>query len=380
MNAKNTLDIVSRSAPLLTPYLAQPAVGDYAPAFEAMDASGRTIGLFDDALAGRPIVLVLAGRLDRPDVQAVLAGFADAEAEIAALGANLFVVTEQADAAAILGLARETGLSAPVLGDGSGALLARYGLLRGRDLEAPQTAQVFIITAQGQIHSVMTDTHDAAKAAKSALASLAAGAATQSAAGWIPGHAPILVVPMALEAEDCRLLIEHYEASDGFRVARPGPEEAGDYKFAASDYNRQDRIDHVIRDRDLVARLDRRIQERVIPQVAKAFAFQVTRRETLHIARYRGAREGIAIGHRDNRHPSTQYRRFALSISLNEDYEGGELVFREYAGKGYRGETGTAFVFSSSLLHEVEETTKGTRYNLISHFFNDASVQQAPAR
>jgi predicted 2-oxoglutarate/Fe(II)-dependent dioxygenase YbiX len=143
-----------------------------------------------------------------------------------------------------------------------------------------------------------------------------------------------------------------------------------------SDYNRQDRIDHVLKDPALLARLDQRLAERVMPQVQKAFAFQVTRRELLHIARYKGAREGIHIGHRDNTHPSSQYRRFALSISLNDDYEGGGLVFREYSGLGYRGAVGTAFVFASGLLHEIEETTKGVRYNLISHLFNDASLQQ----
>ncbi len=46
--------------------------------------------------------------------------------------------------------------------------------------------------------------------------------------------------------------------------------------------------------------------------------------------------------------------------------KGGPLMVRPPAG--------TAMVFSSSLLHEVQETTKGTRYNLISHFFNEAAL------
>ncbi len=61
-------------------------------------------------------------------------------------------------------------------------------------------------------------------------------------------------------------------------------------------------------------------------------------------------------------------------MSLNEEFEGGEIVFKEFSPRGYRPPAGTAMVFSSSLLHEVQETTKGIRYNLISHFFNEAAL------
>ena len=81
------------------------------------------------------------------------------------------------------------------------------------------------------------------------------------------------------------------------------------------------------------------------------------------------------MGHRDNTSPATAYRRFALSMALNEDFEGGAIVFKEFSPRGYSPPAGTAIVFSSSLLHEVEETTRGVRYNLISHFFNEQSLQ-----
>ncbi|HXV74091.1 MAG TPA: 2OG-Fe(II) oxygenase, partial [Sphingomonadales bacterium] len=72
----------------------------------------------------------------------------------------------------------------------------------------------------------------------------------------------------------------------------------------------------------------------------------------------------------------TSYRRFALSISLNVDFAGGALKFKEFTGEGYKGAPGTALVFSSALLHEVEETAKGVRYTLISHFFSDETLRQ----
>ncbi len=371
---KNETSILARSAPLLAAYARKPVRGSFAPDFEAMDTKGRTIRLFDDVHAGRPILLVFCGRLDRPDVAEAMQAWADFARRSAEYRVQLIAVTEQADAAGVDAVERQLGGTATVLADGSGAIFARYGLVRGRDLQSPDVAHGFLITPNGQIAMEKTDMPDSTPSMPDTLTTIANEQAETAKSGWIPGHAPILVIPKVLSTDMCERLIDHFEGSDGFRVNKPGPQESEAYKFAASDYNRQDRIDHVIRDAALTAELDTCINERVIPQIGKAFAFPVTRRESLHIARYSGAREGIAIGHRDNVHPSTQYRRFALSISLNTDYEGGELVFREYAGKGYRGETGTAFVFSSSLLHEVEETTSGTRYNLISHFFNDAAV------
>lgn len=80
------------------------------------------------------------------------------------------------------------------------------------------------------------------------------------------------------------------------------------------------------------------------------------------------------MGHRDNTSAAASYRRFALTVPLNDDYEGGEIVFREYSPRGYRPEPGTAVVFSSSLLHEILETAKGVRYALITHFYNEESL------
>ncbi|WP_138512324.1 redoxin domain-containing protein [Maricaulis alexandrii] len=375
MSAHSQISVINRSAPFLAAFRNQLDVGDYAPDFDALTPLGHRIRLFDDAFAGRPILLVFLGDLDRPDVSEAFTALAQMEPRIEQSGAHLVIVTSHTDGPRQRALSRERGLHAPILGDCNGALFARYGLVRGQDLHGETCARSFLITAHGQIHSISDQPRTPLEDIMDALQDLTSGQTAQTGAGWIPGHAPILIIPKAFEAEDCATLIEHFNTSDGFRVAKPGPGESGDYKFPVSDYNRQDRIDHVIQDKALLARLDKRINDRVLPQIAKAFAFQVTRRETLHIARYSGPRQGIEIGHRDNTNPATQYRRFALSVALNDDYEGGGLVFREFSDRGYRGEPGTAFVFSSSLLHEIEETTAGVRYNLISHFFNDAAAQ-----
>tara|TARA_R110002073_G_scaffold43462_3_gene121011 strand:- start:6027 stop:7163 length:1137 start_codon:yes stop_codon:yes gene_type:complete len=364
-----------RATDLLAPYITKPAPGDMVQNLECLDQTGRTVKLRSDYYSGRPLALVFMGAMNGAGTRAWLAQWAEAEPHIKAAGANLLIFTSGTEAALAIEVRSQLALGAAICGDANGAIMARFGLLRGRDLEDDGGGQIVLITANGLIHSVTARSEDSVEETVSTLDALKAAETARANEAWIPGHAPILVIPNVLDPEDCAMLIKHYESTDGFRVDKPGPNDQSEYKFAVQDYNRQDRIDHVLRNPDIVTHLDQRIHERIVPQVQKAFAFQVERREALHIARYNGRREGLQVGHRDNVHPGSQYRRFALSISLNSDYEGGELVFREYAGRGYRGEPGTAFIFSSSLLHEIEETTSGMRYNLISHLFDNAAAQ-----
>jgi hypothetical protein len=164
--------------------------------------------------------------------------------------------------------------------------------------------------------------------------------------------------------------VESVETDTPFMGRQPQPGEiAGNYRIPVYDHHRQDRVDLIIKDPQTPAFLDKRLFGRVVPMIRKAFAFDVTLREDLHIARYVGKREGIVMCHRDNTEPPGAHRRFALSMSLNDDYEGGEIALREFSPRGYRVPAGSATVFSSSLLHEVQETTAGVRYNLISHLF-----------
>ena len=192
---------------------------------------------------------------------------------------------------------------------------------------------------------------------------------------WSPPHAPILIVPNVLSPEECGKLVESVETDTPFMVRQPQPGEiAGNYRIPVYEHNRQDRVDLIIKDPNTLKFLDERLFGRVTPMIKKSFAYDVQRREDLHIARYHGAREGVTMGHRDNVDAPGAHRRFALSMSLNDEYEGGEITFSEFSPKGYRVPAGTAMVFSSSLLHEVQETTSGVRYNLITHLFNDQAL------
>ena len=71
----------------------------------------------------------------------------------------------------------------------------------------------------------------------------------------------------------------------------------------------------------------------------------------------------------------TAHRRFAVSVNLNEDYEGGEISFPEYGPRRYRPAAGAALVFSCSLLHGVSPVTRGRRYVFLP-FLHDQAAER----
>ena len=66
--------------------------------------------------------------------------------------------------------------------------------------------------------------------------------------------------------------------------------------------------------------------------------------------------------------PTTADRSFAVSLNLNDDFEGGELIFPEYSGTKVSPPAGAAAVFSCSVLHEARPVTRGRRFVLTTLF------------
>jgi predicted 2-oxoglutarate/Fe(II)-dependent dioxygenase YbiX len=86
---------------------------------------------------------------------------------------------------------------------------------------------------------------------------------------------------------------------------------------------------------------------------------------------YRAEDGGHFAAHRDNTTSTTAHRRFAVSINLNDDYEGGEIGFPEYGSRRYRPPPGGAVVFSCSLLHTVSPVTRGRRLAFLPFLHDD---------
>lgn len=359
------------SSPAIRPYVQPLCPGALATPFETRDEQSRRVRLHDDHLSGRYMILALLGDAESPAAISLLRTLAGHEARLDAAKATVLAVSVSSDAARNRQCKRAAGFPWPILCDASGSIFASYGLHKEQD----RLNRLVLLTPYRQIRCWFDiDGQDDADTHLETLMTMLeqSQAAASEDLRWNPPHAPVLIVPNVLSPEECGRLVEAVETDTPFMVRRPQPGEIdGNYRIPVYEYDRQDRVDLIIKDRAMLAFLDERLFGRVTPMIRKAFAYDVTRREDLHIARYVGKREGCEIGHRDNTEPAGAHRRFALSMSLNDDYEGGGIVFGEFSPKGYRVPAGTAMVFSSSLLHEVQETTSGVRYNLISHLFGN---------
>lgn len=193
-----------------------------------------------------------------------------------------------------------------------------------------------------------------------------------------PGlHAPVLMLPGIFEPEFCRTLIGRYEAhggqDSGFMREIEGK------TVLVSDPQHKRRRDCVITDDDLIAETQHRIRRRIVPEIARAYQFDVTRMERYIVACYAAEDKAHFGAHRDNTTAGTAHRRFAVSINLNEDFEGGEVSFPEFGSRRFRPPAGGAVVFSCSLLHQVSEVTSGKRYAFLPFLYNEdaAAIRNA---
>ena len=191
-------------------------------------------------------------------------------------------------------------------------------------------------------------------------------------------HAPVLVIPNVLDKASCRSLIDMYKANGG---SPSGFMRQVDEKtIGIHDDSFKKRRDFFIEDPKLQQRLSAIILRRVRPEVEKAFQFTITRFERYLIGCYDADSGGYFRPHRDNTSKGTLHRRFAMTLNLNVgEYTGGFLRFPEYAPHGYKGDSGTAIIFSCSVLHEATPVISGQRFALLSFFYGneDAALRQA---
>jgi predicted 2-oxoglutarate/Fe(II)-dependent dioxygenase YbiX len=142
-----------------------------------------------------------------------------------------------------------------------------------------------------------------------------------------------------------------------------------------SDTSFRKRFDYYISDQRALQRTRELLERRLLPMVYRAFQFNTTRIERYLVGCYDSTTGGYFRPHRDNTAPVVAHRRFALTINLNEEYEGGDLRFPEFGHQTFRSSPGEAIVFSCSLLHEVTPVTRDRRYAFISFFYDEASQQ-----
>lgn len=189
----------------------------------------------------------------------------------------------------------------------------------------------------------------------------------------IESFAPVLHLPNVFEPDLCRTLIDVYEkqggAESGFMREQDGK------TVLAYDHAHKRRRDCLVEDPELVKTLQDRVRRRIVPEILKAYQFNITRMERYLVGCYTAEDGGHFRAHRDNTTKGTAHRRFAVTINLNAEFEGGELSFPEYGPRSFKPAPGGAVVFSCSLLHAASKITAGKRYAFLPFLYDDAAAE-----
>jgi predicted 2-oxoglutarate/Fe(II)-dependent dioxygenase YbiX len=187
----------------------------------------------------------------------------------------------------------------------------------------------------------------------------------------VPVSAPVMIVPRVFEPEVCEALIRLHQAQRGAFTGVMRDE--GGRTVAVMDALKT-RRDVLVTEDEAQAALRARLERRLFPMMKLALGFAPTRVERYVVSCYDAAEGGVFHAHRDNTTQGTAHRRFACSLNLNDDYEGGELRFPEYGPATYQPPVGGAAVFSCGLLHEARPVTRGRRYAFLPFLHDEAAA------
>jgi cephalosporin hydroxylase/predicted 2-oxoglutarate/Fe(II)-dependent dioxygenase YbiX/peroxiredoxin len=197
-----------------------------------------------------------------------------------------------------------------------------------------------------------------------------------SSAG-VPLSAPVLIVPRVLDFPLCETLIRVFDEvggeDSGFLLDVDGK------TTRVIDHRLKRRNDLLVVHPVLREAMRDQVVRRLVPAIERFFQYKVTRLDRYIVSCYDSAVGAHFHRHRDNDNVGAQHRRFAVTINLNKEYEGGDLVFPEFGRRSYRAPTGGAVVFSCGALHQVTPVTAGRRYAFVAFLYGeeDAALREA---
>ena len=331
-------------------------LGDPAPSFSAKTLAGAVIDLHVDA--GRWVVLAFAGRPDDPRAPRELAPLVAAAnpGDDDHLVVLVILAAQPRDAA---DLAARSGPGLAFIADCDGRIAALYGAA-----ESPRT--IVLDPMQRVVANVAWD-HAAGHAAT--VVALVKGLPPVDQSCGVPLTAPALLVPRVLDFPLCDLLVGLYDQvggeDSGFLLDRAGR------TATVIDHALKQRRDLVIAVPELRRAIGNQIRNRLLPAVQRYFQFEVTRMDRYIVSCYDSATGGHFFRHRDNVNAGAEHRRFAVSINLNGDYDGCDLVFPEFGRRPYRAPVGGAVVFSCGALHQVTPIRRGRRYAFLPFLYGE---------
>jgi peroxiredoxin/predicted 2-oxoglutarate/Fe(II)-dependent dioxygenase YbiX len=347
-------------------------VGDFIRNFSLPSTTGKPVTPND--FPGRSILMFICpNNGSGEEFTRQLFGFRDLYPEFEKLGVSIVgiaVASEESQRA----LAMANNIPFPLLADGAGQLSKLFGAMPVGIVDGqPPAASMpttYLFTPDFRVvkayYNVQSSNH-AAEVLEDAKRIL-----LREEPRLMLNQAPILLIPNVLPPDLCERLIDLWETHN---------EESGFMKQVEGktvgmvDYDHKIRRDHFIKPGEIQTRVQSYLSSRIVPEVRKAFNYAVTRREDFRIACYDASKGGFFRPHRDNTTDATAHRRFAMSLLLNNEYEGGFLRFPEFGRHTYRPEAGGAVIFSCSLLHEATDVTAGRRFVLLSFLYGDAEAK-----
>jgi predicted 2-oxoglutarate/Fe(II)-dependent dioxygenase YbiX len=188
----------------------------------------------------------------------------------------------------------------------------------------------------------------------------------------VPMTAPALIVPRVFDFPLCEYLVAMYEkvggTDSGFMVDHDGK------TATVAVHTRKRRQDMIVALPEVRERIRERIVTRLLPAIELYFQYKATRMDRYIVSCYDSAIGGFFLRHRDNLNAGAEHRRFAVSLNLNSNYDGCDLIFPEFGRRAYRAPAGGAIVFSCGALHEVTPIVKGKRYAFIPFLYSESEV------
>jgi len=326
-----------------------------------------------DSTAGRYIVLCFFGSADAKAKGAIDAALAEPELFDDERATFFGVSIDPADEAKRRVKGRVPGYR--FFWDFDGAISRRYGAIPHDAEPAKGNVRLrriwVVLDPTLRTLKVLPFRHDGADAAE-LMAYLKSLPPPSRFAGF-EVQAPVLVLPNVFEPEFCTKLIGLYEASGGQETGFM--RDVGGKTVELHDHVHKRRRDHIIEDEEIMGEVLRRFNRSVVPELLKAYQYKATQMERFLVGCYRAEDSGHFAPHRDNTTNGTAHRRFAASVNLNADFDGGEVSFPEYGPRGFRPAPGGAVVFSCSLLHAVSKVTRGARYAFLPFLYDEEAAK-----
>jgi len=339
-------------------------LGDPVPWFSAPIVTGGSFDLH--VSAGRWVVLSFLGSPSNPRAMAEIAELARASSS---LGEDHVIVgcvfTGPPDD--IASLAAISSNKVFFLADYDGAISRTFGAH-----EMPRT-----VVLDPMLRAVADIAWDVPQGHAETVGNVLRGLPAVDDSAGVPMFAPALMVPRVFSFEICDFLVQFYEqqggVDSGFQFDVAGK------TTTLSDWRLKRRSDVAVAAPEVRELVRGQIVRRLLPAIEQYFQFRATRMDRYIVACYDSEVGGHFHRHRDNVNAGAQHRRFAVSINLNNNFEGCDLTFPEFGRKTYRPSEGGALVFSCGALHQVTPVTKGRRYAFLAFLYGEEDAKKREA-